>query len=142
MSKSAILRRRCTRNRHVIVRANGPSLGTQSVANPLLDPTLELHDQDGTLISSNDNWRDMQSAEIIATGIPPTDDRESAIVMTLTPGNYTAIVRGGRHYNRRRPSRSLRHTMTRRPATFQPGCNRPRLFSFELDSTQAQMRCI
>ena len=44
--------------------------------------------------ASNNNWRDTQAAEIIATGIPPTDDRESAIVMTLASGNYTAIVRG------------------------------------------------
>ena len=83
-----------TTTRHVIVRAIGPSLGGQNVANPLLDPTLELYDQDGVLLSSNNNWRDTQAAEIIATGIPPTDDLESAIVMTLAPGNYTAIVRG------------------------------------------------
>jgi hypothetical protein len=83
-----------TTPRHVVVRAIGPSLGGQNVANPLLDPTLELYDQDGALLSSNNNWRDTQAAEIIATGIPPTDDRESAIVMTLAPGNYTAIVRG------------------------------------------------
>ena len=46
------------------------------------------------MISSNDNWRDTQEAEIAATGIPPNDDRESAIVMDLAPANYTAIVRG------------------------------------------------
>jgi hypothetical protein len=55
---------------------------------------LELHDGSGNLISSNDNWRSDQEAAIIATGIPPTDDRESAIVATLQPESYTAIVRG------------------------------------------------
>jgi hypothetical protein len=72
----------------VIVRAIGPSLGG------LGDPTLELHDGDGALIASNDNWRSDQEAEIIATTIPPSNDLESAIVQNLTPGSYTAIVRG------------------------------------------------
>jgi hypothetical protein len=53
-----------------------------------------LHDGNGALIVANDNWRDTQEAEIIATGIPPTNDLESAIVQNLSPGNYTAIVRG------------------------------------------------
>ena len=60
----------------------------------MADPTLELHDQDGSLIMSNDNWRSDQEAEIIASTIPPTSDLESAIVATLNPGEYTAIVRG------------------------------------------------
>lgn len=75
----------------VIVRAIGPSL---SVPGKLADPTLELHDGNGTTLMENDNWRTAQEAEIIATTIPPTNDLESAIVRTLTPGNYTAIVRG------------------------------------------------
>ena len=75
----------------VIVRAIGPSL---TVPGKLADPTLELRDGNGGLIRSNDNWRTDQEAEIIATTIPPTNDLESAIVQTLTPGNYTAIVRG------------------------------------------------
>jgi len=78
----------------VIVRAIGPSLAQQGITNPLLDPTLELHDGNGMVIAINDNWRDTQRAEIEATGLAPTDDRESAIVRTLAPGNYTAIVRG------------------------------------------------
>jgi uncharacterized delta-60 repeat protein len=77
--------------RRVIVRAIGPSL---SIAGRLGDPTLELHDGNGALIVSNDNWRSDQEAEIIATTIPPSNDLESAIVRNLTPGNYTAIVRG------------------------------------------------
>jgi hypothetical protein len=76
----------------VIVRAIGPSL---PLAGKLADPTLALHDGNGALIVSNDNWRTGgQEAEIIATGIPPSNDLESAIVRTLAPGNYTAIVRG------------------------------------------------
>lgn len=75
----------------VIVRAIGPSLG---LPNELADPTLELRDGNGGLLMQNDNWRSDQEAEIIATTIPPSNDLESAIVRTLTPGNYTAIVRG------------------------------------------------
>jgi hypothetical protein len=78
----------------VLVRAIGPSLGAQGVAQPLGDPVLELHDSTGALISTNDNWRSDQQADITATGIPPGDDRESAILATLDPGSYTAIVRG------------------------------------------------
>lgn len=76
----------------VIVRAIGPSV---PLANKLADPTLALHDGNGALIVSNDNWRTGgQEAQIIATGIPPPNDLESAIIRTLAPGNYTAIVRG------------------------------------------------
>jgi len=75
----------------VIVRAVGPSLG---VAGALIDPILELRDSDGRLIASNDNWRSDQEAEILATGIAPTSDLESAITRQLLPGKYTAIVRG------------------------------------------------
>jgi len=75
----------------VIVRAIGPSL---PIPGALGDPALELHDGEGALIASNDNWRTDQEAEIIATGIPPSNDLESAIVRNLAPGNYTAIVRG------------------------------------------------
>ena len=78
----------------MIVRGIGPSLTSFGVAGALQDPTLELHDSTGAIIASNDNWRDTQESEIEATGLAPTDDRESAIVATITPGNYTAIVRG------------------------------------------------
>ncbi len=74
----------------VIVRAIGPSL---PVAGKLPDPTLELVDSQGNTLS-NDDWRATQEAEIIATTVPPTDDKEAAIVATLIPGNYTVIVRG------------------------------------------------
>jgi hypothetical protein len=83
----------------VIVRAIGPSLTNAGVTNPLQDPTLELKDVNGVTIRSNDNWKtredgSSQQGEIEATTIPPTNDLESALVQTLTPGNYTAIVRG------------------------------------------------
>jgi plastocyanin len=75
----------------VIVRAIGPSL---PVPGPLANPTLELRDGNGSLTASNDDWRSDQETEIIATGVAPTNDLESAIVRTLAAGNYTAIVRG------------------------------------------------
>jgi hypothetical protein len=78
----------------VLIRAIGPSLAAQNIALPLSDPLLELHDGTGTLVSTNDNWRSNQQADIVATGTAPTDDRESALVATLQPGSYTAIVRG------------------------------------------------
>jgi autotransporter-associated beta strand protein len=79
---------------HVMVRALGPSLTQFGIANALADPTLELHDGDGAIIAFNDDWRDTDEAAIEATGIPPSDDKESAILAMLAPGNYTAIVRG------------------------------------------------
>jgi sugar lactone lactonase YvrE len=78
----------------VIVRALGPSLGSAGVTNPLLDPTLELHNGNGSLIAANDNWKDTQQSEIEGTGIPPTNDAEAAIVITLAPGLYTTIESG------------------------------------------------
>ena len=77
-----------------IIRAIGPSLTEAGIANALQDPTLELHDGNGTTIASNDDWKTDQESEILATGIPPTEDAESAIVTTLAPGPYTAIVSG------------------------------------------------
>jgi hypothetical protein len=76
----------------VIVRAIGPSL---PIDGKLADPTLELRDGNGSLLRSDDNWRTGgQEAEIIATGVSPSNDLESAIVNTLAPGPYTSIVRG------------------------------------------------
>jgi hypothetical protein len=60
----------------------------------LADPVLELHGPGAFATITNDNWRDTQEAEILATGIPPTNNLESAIDATLAPGNYTAIVKG------------------------------------------------
>jgi hypothetical protein len=78
----------------VVVRAIGPSLSDVGVANPLLNPTLELFDSGGTQLFFDDDWKDTQQAEIEASGLEPSDDRESAIAADLTPGAYTAIVRG------------------------------------------------
>jgi len=87
----------------VILRAIGPELSQFGVPNPLSDPTLELHDSTGVLIASNDNWMTTiiggiitsdQVQDIRDSGHAPTDPRESAIIATLPPGNYTAIVRG------------------------------------------------
>jgi cysteine-rich secretory family protein len=75
----------------VIVRAIGPSL---TVPGAMADPTLEVRDANGSLLASNDNWRSTQETAIIATGVAPTRDAESAIVTTFLPGSYTAIVRG------------------------------------------------
>ena len=79
-------------SKNIIVRALGPSLGGVGL---LADPLVELHDSDGQLIALNDNWNTGgQQSEIIATGIPPNDARESALIAVLAPGNYTAVVRG------------------------------------------------
>ena len=77
----------------VIIRAIGPSLAAAGVSGALQDPLLEVHDGNGSLLFSNDNWRSTQEDQIIASTIPPTDDREAAIVATLPSGPYTAVVR-------------------------------------------------
>ncbi|HEY1770487.1 MAG TPA: fibronectin type III domain-containing protein [Chthoniobacterales bacterium] len=78
----------------VIVRAIGPSLAASGVLGALQDPTLDLYNGDGDLLSSNDNWRSDQEQAIVDSKVPPSDDRESAIVETLPPGNYSAVVQG------------------------------------------------
>ncbi|HVF71657.1 MAG TPA: hypothetical protein VM940_08615 [Chthoniobacterales bacterium] len=78
----------------VLIRAIGPSLTPLGVANALQDPVLELHDKDGALLVTNDNWESDQKAAIQATGIQPSNPNESAILATLLPTNYTAIVKG------------------------------------------------
>jgi hypothetical protein len=78
----------------VALRALGPSLTSFGVPGALQDPTVELHDANGALIASNDDWKDTQDNAVAATGIAPNDPRESAIVKSLSTGNYTVIVRG------------------------------------------------
>jgi len=89
--------------KRVIVRALGPELTQYGVPNVLNDPTLELHDSTGRLIARNDDWQHTiigrfidngQVRDIIASGLAPADGRESAMVVELPAGNYTAIVRG------------------------------------------------
>lgn len=75
----------------VVVRGIGPSLVT--VPNRLQDPVVELHGGNGELLASNDDWK-ANEAEVRATGLPPTDDHESALVADLLPGNYTLVLRG------------------------------------------------
>ena len=78
---------------NVILRGIGPSL---PVTNKLADPTLELRDGNGTLIRSDDNWQDdsAQAALISAAGLAPTNNLESGIAATLSPGQYTALLAG------------------------------------------------
>jgi hypothetical protein len=85
-----------TAPKHVLLRAIGPSLTQSGVPDALADPVLELRGPSGFVTVTDDNWRDdpFQEAAIIATGIPPTDNLESAIDATLVPGAYTAVVRG------------------------------------------------
>jgi hypothetical protein len=78
----------------ILVRALGPSLTGSGITTPLSDPTLGLFDSQGTLLRGNDNWRESQQADIQATGIPPKNDLESALIAILPPGNYTPIVGG------------------------------------------------
>lgn len=78
----------------ILLRALGPSLSGAGVSDPLADPVLELHNSNGDLLASNDNWKSDQQSEIEATGIPPTNDAEAAILVTLFPGSYTAIESG------------------------------------------------
>ncbi|MGI8957854.1 MAG: DVUA0089 family protein [Chthoniobacterales bacterium] len=81
-------------NDTVLVRAIGPSLAAAGVAEPLADPILDLYDANGAVLRSNDNWRDTQESLIRSTGLAPSDDAEAAIIRSLAPGNYTAVVRG------------------------------------------------
>lgn len=78
----------------VIVRAIGPSLANAGVTGALSNPTLSLRNANGVQIAANDNWRDTQPREIEDTGVPPTNDLESAIATTLPNGNFTAVMQG------------------------------------------------
>ena len=80
-------------SKRVIVRAIGPSLTAAGVPNALQNPTLELVPASGPSIF-NDDWQDTDGPTILQTGLAPTDVRESAIVQTLAPGAYTALIRG------------------------------------------------
>jgi hypothetical protein len=80
--------------KNVIVRAIGPSLADVGVQGALADPTLELRDSSGNLLQANDNWKETQEQAIRDTMLAPSNDLESAIVTSLQPGAYTAIVNG------------------------------------------------
>jgi len=78
----------------VVFRAIGPSLAGVGIPNALIDPQLDLFDGNGARIFSNNNWKDSQQGAIANTGLSPSNDLESAIVVDLAPGNYTAVVSG------------------------------------------------
>jgi uncharacterized delta-60 repeat protein len=78
----------------IVVRAIGPSLSSLGLTNALQDPTLSLYDSNGNVMATNDNWRDGHQPEVETAGLAPTDDRESALFQSLSPGAYTAIVSG------------------------------------------------
>jgi hypothetical protein len=77
----------------VVVRALGPSLTQFGVANALENPTLDLHDANGS-IAGNDDWENGAGGDAIAVLFQPTDPREAAVQINLAPGNYTAVVQG------------------------------------------------
>ena len=92
-----------TGSKRVIIRAIGPELTQYGITNALANPTLELHNGSGALIARNDNWQTTMIGGIITgsqvsaiqnSGHAPTQPSESAIIATLSPGNYTAIIRG------------------------------------------------
>jgi uncharacterized delta-60 repeat protein len=90
-------------SKKILVRAIGPSLSQFGVADALANPTLEIHDGTGALVAANNDWKTTQVggvvtgdqfAEINASGAAPGNDLESALIVALEPGNYTAVVRG------------------------------------------------
>ncbi len=92
-----------TESKNVIIRAIGPELTQYGIPNSLNNPTLELHDRAGALIAANDNWHQTiiggiirydQAIDIQYSGHVPADQRESAMIVNLPAGNYTAVVRG------------------------------------------------
>jgi arylsulfate sulfotransferase len=79
----------------VVVRALGPSLAAYGVSGVLSDPTLTIYDSSGSAIASNDNWQDnINWIDVRKNKLSPIDQRESALVLHLPAGAYTAIVRG------------------------------------------------
>jgi len=79
----------------VVVRGMGPSLRQQfGVSGALADPVVTLVDENGMVVKTNDNWKNTQQAAIQATGLAPPNDLESAVVVTVATGRYTAILSG------------------------------------------------
>jgi hypothetical protein len=78
----------------VVASAIGPSLTQYGITNALPDTTLELRNANGTFVWQNDDWMTDQKAELQATGLQPTNDLEAAVVVTLPPDQYSALVRG------------------------------------------------
>jgi len=80
----------------VVVTGTGPSLSKAGIANALPNPTLTLvRSSDQSIVATNDDWGSApNAAQIVATGLAPADAQESAIMVTLAPGAYTAILSG------------------------------------------------
>jgi hypothetical protein len=84
-----------TENKRIIIRGIGPSLAGFGVADPLQDPTLELNASRDGSTAANDNWADNANAgEILASGLAPQNVAESALLLSVAPGSYTAVLRG------------------------------------------------
>jgi hypothetical protein len=83
-------------NTRIAIRGLGPSLASAGLTNLVADPTLELHDGNGTLLIANDNWEDnpISAAALTANGLAPTDPKEAAIFTILPAGSFTAIMTG------------------------------------------------
>ena len=83
-------------NTHVVVRGLGPSLGQFGLSPVLANPTLVLHDGNGAVLVSNDNWQDdpASASQLIALGLAPQEPAESGIYASLPPGAFTAVLAG------------------------------------------------
>jgi len=83
-------------NRSIAIRGRGPSLAQFGLTNVLADPTLELHNPNGSILVSNDDWESdpVSAAQLTANGLALTDPKESGIFVTLPAGAYTAILAG------------------------------------------------
>jgi len=85
-----------TSNARVAIRGIGPSLAQSGISNVLADPTLELHDSNGTTLITNDDWQDdpLSASQLTFHNLAPQDSREAGIFTSLSPGAYTAILAG------------------------------------------------
>ena len=83
-----------SQSKKVIVRALGPTLGFLGVSSALADPTITVVNSSNVVVASNDDWRNTQAAQIAASGFAPPSDLESAIIISLPPGSYSAVVSG------------------------------------------------
>ncbi|MEO7599853.1 MAG: DUF1800 family protein, partial [Opitutus sp.] len=83
-------------NKTVLMRAVGPTLSGQGVSGVLADPVLELHDSTGATIASNDNWSPLDASTMTTVGAfaLPAGSKDAALVRTLAPGAYSAVVTG------------------------------------------------
>jgi hypothetical protein len=79
----------------VVVRALGPSLAAFGVSQPLSDPVLTIFDSNGSAIASNNNWQsDPNNIVLLRDGLAPPNPLDSALVLHLPAGAYTAVVSG------------------------------------------------